>query len=944
MIASNDNISLYKINQWADFWHYKIGINIFPLDKDKATYENWSEYQGKAITDEIHEEWKRKGRYAKGIILMPGKVWRGENKGLYFVGIDFDKELGIKEFCNIIGANTSSIDELKEKFIVEQHANDPYSLHVYFYSEISFTDKSSDSILGIEIKSNGKGLMCATPSYHSETDSIWQIKGTDSPIILKSEEASKLMSNINDICSKYNIQYLKIGKDVSSSSVYLSPLIRQMIDSLEINSDIIIQEGARHSTLLSIVNSLLFKYWANEPNDEKKAKIEDELLDFLYNINNKLCKPEPIPEKELKTIWINAKEFVLKNKIDTMNNKSLDNLKVFQDKGNNCSFASKNEDKLILHLSSYTKNKSVSKKDDILRQLKPQIREELSKHIWELISYNPPRFLVAHSEYKQIVFALIKEKNVKKINNDKYGIENDTTQTISFFRFSQIVIGAIPVEIILNKNPSGLFDHRYIIKFLTQSNDSFTIGPKNIDEIVGHLKDRSLIYMSAKATEALSIIISAFERNGQLITKDDMDTPGFYFINRKIKQYDNVDNNSHPKPTVEEIVKCCELLEILQSKFKKKDVFPTLLKWSIMSPFDYVLKQVNKKWIPWIYLYGWSNTGKTTLGEICCCIWNRYHDKDAIVPFTAVYTKARFGEVLSKSTYPIVINEVAPLNDDKYRDMVEMIKTAITDTIARKKFVNKTMYIDIPSFSPCILTGNSIPPMDTGFRRRIIPIIFTEKDQYSEKEVKDFKNLFEQQIKDGQRILGDFTVNYEMENQEILIDGNKDWKEIAEHILEQMFKLARKEHPPEWIKYFVEEHQLKESKEDVELLFRSYLVNKINDTYNKYYRNIEKILIPNSDSTAEIPNLPFSNRLSFCLEHNLIPFLNPVTIADGRSMIIITSDLIYDIKGKIPSISSLNEVSQIIDGFEYGQKKLAGRNVRAAYGSKKQFLDFLGMD
>jgi hypothetical protein len=72
--------------------------------------------------------------------------------------------------------------------------------------------------------------------------------------------------------------------------------------------------------------------------------------------------------------------------------------------------------------------------------------------------------------------------------------------------------------------------------------------------------------------------------------------------------------------------------------------------------------------------------------------------------------------------------------------------------------------------------------------------------------------------------------------------------------------------------------------------------------------------------------------------------LNPVTIKDGKSTIIITSDLIYDIENKIPSISSLNQVSQIIEGFEYGQKKLAGRNVRAAYGSKKQFLDFLGLE
>ena len=211
--------------------------------------------------------------------------------------------------------------------------------------------------------------------------------------------------------------------------------------------------------------------------------------------------------------------------------------------------------------------------------------------------------------------------------------------------------------------------------------------------------------------------------------------------------------------------------------------------------------------------------------------------------------------------------------------------------------------------------------------------------EYPEEEVKDFKNLFEQQIKNELRILGDFTVNYLMENQEILINAKNDWKGIGEHILERMFKLVGKEYPPEWIKYFVEEHQLKESKEDVELLFRSYLVNKINDTYNKYYRIIE-----NSICKPEIPNLPFSNRLDFCLENNLIPFLNHTKIVNGTNILVITSDLIHDIQSKILSISSLNEVSQLIDGFEYGQKKLAGRNVRAAYGSKKQFLDFLGME
>jgi P4 family phage/plasmid primase-like protien len=325
MVTNDDNISVDKINQWADFWHYKRGINIFPLDKDKTTYEHWSQYKTEAITDEIHEEWKRKGRYANGMILMPGKVMRGEKKGSYFVGIDFDKQLGFKEFCNIFGSNTS-IDELKQNFIVEQHEADPNSLHLYFYSEIPFIDKSSDDILGIEIKSNSKGLMCATPSYHSETDSRWQIKGTNSPITLKSEEATKLMSNIDDICRKYRQSYLKNGKD-GTSSVNLTPLIKQMINSLEINPDIIIKEGARHDTLISLANSLLIKHKYNININR------EELKKFFLEVNEKLCSPTPLPENEVETIWRDAVKFsenriaemqILNNdKDDTLNYKTI---------------------------------------------------------------------------------------------------------------------------------------------------------------------------------------------------------------------------------------------------------------------------------------------------------------------------------------------------------------------------------------------------------------------------------------------------------------------------------------------------------------------------------------------------------------------------------------------------------------------------------------------
>ncbi len=72
----------------------------------------------------------------------------------------------------------------------------------------------------------------------------------------------------------------------------------------------------------------------------------------------------------------------------------------------------------------------------------------------------------------------------------------------------------------------------------------------------------------------------------------------------------------------------------------------------------------------------------------------------------------------------------------------------------------------------------------------------------------------------------------------------------------------------------------------------------------------------------------------------MIPFLS----TNKNNEIIITSDLIQELKiNKINTIASLQEVSTMIEGFQYGQKKIGGgkKNVKAAYGSRIQFLEFL---
>ena len=102
----------------------------------------------------------------------------------------------------------------------------------------------------------------------------------------------------------------------------------------------------------------------------------------------------------------------------------------------------------------------------------------------------------------------------------------------------------------------------------------------------------------------------------------------------------------------------------------------------------------------------------------------------------------------------------------------------------------------------------------------------------------------------------------------------------------------------------------------------------VNETFNKHYRSIFFL-----DIDSDVHDQPFSQRLNFCLQHRLIPFLNNGRNVEKMDEIIITSDIMLEIKQlkASDSISSLAEIARIISGFEYGQKKLGSRNVRAQH-------------
>jgi DNA replicative helicase MCM subunit Mcm2 (Cdc46/Mcm family) len=292
------------MNEHADFWRYQIGVNVLPADsKTKRPLVTWSEWQNSPIPEELHNTWKEQVVFSKGIAIIPGKVWHNEHKkDLYFIHLDADKKTAIDELCFRNGKSTT-LQEMSQKFIVEQHKDNLQKAHVYFYSPIPFPKKDADSVLGLEVKGLGEhGVANCTASIH-KNGQPWGIIGTTNPITLTADQAKELIQHIDHICKKYNLEYLEKH-------------YRNLLDS-----DTKIYQGQRHDSMISIANSILFRYGCDgggnsntaAADDNMDPQLEQELKNRFVNVNDKRCMP-PLPASEINQIWKDAVTYYIRTK------------------------------------------------------------------------------------------------------------------------------------------------------------------------------------------------------------------------------------------------------------------------------------------------------------------------------------------------------------------------------------------------------------------------------------------------------------------------------------------------------------------------------------------------------------------------------------------------------------------------------------------------------
>jgi hypothetical protein len=141
----------------------------------------------------------------------------------------------------------------------------------------------------------GHGIICCSPSIH-KNGYPYEIIGTTQPVALNETQARELIQHLDQVCIMYGIPYLEKVSGLGGE-------LKSIVKSLEINHNITIPQGQRHTTLISLADSLLFNHLA------KGKDTEGQLKGFFDQINVQLCEP-PLSWGERDSIWKRALDFV----------------------------------------------------------------------------------------------------------------------------------------------------------------------------------------------------------------------------------------------------------------------------------------------------------------------------------------------------------------------------------------------------------------------------------------------------------------------------------------------------------------------------------------------------------------------------------------------------------------------------------------------------------
>ena len=373
-----------------------------------------------------------------------------------------------------------------------------------------------------------------------------------------------------------------------------------------------------------------------------------------------------------------------------------------------------------------------------------------------------------------------------------------------------------------------------------------TIEGTDVENVEKQLSKRPGIVLKPKEYKGLiNEIIKEYVRLDLIHIVEDIAVPGI-FINPITDSLARADKNGVveiTKPSKEKVKEGLMVWDKLHKVYPgDKTKLSHIIRYGLICPFSYILK-TEYEWTPLLFLYGASQTAKTTLAEISLCPYVEIND-DVSIGGASVNTEYRLGNALSRQGYGDVINE--PGQMISRLEMQELIKRAIESAYCREKQENG-IHIKIPAYSNMIFTSNSYIPTQDAFIRRSEFVEFTSSERMNETDKKHFNRTFNHVNWNHTdflklRAVGDYIIYYVSQNLSLL---SRERKEIVDTFITECYDYCGLE-APKWLYNDTELMDISSSDNEVlddfrGLVLRDYkhlassssIVNKIATTADK---------------------------------------------------------------------------------------------------------------
>ena len=504
----------------------------------------------------------------------------------------------------------------------------------------------------------------------------------------------------------------------------------------------------------------------------------------------------------------------------------------------------------------------------------------------------------------------------------------------------ETVINAYPQEVIIHDSPLDDIGRTFTIRWVSKTSSRvFETNRKTIKEIEQYLEEAGWVITPRRLKGTLAAVIQIAVKYKLAQMHNEIDNPGVYWdkTNEELKIIHlDVDEPSH-----DEVNEALNVIDLLAPFFKGHETkLSTCLKWGLMSIFDYSIKQIGGKWMPWLYLYGKAGSGKTTLGEIILFIYD-IPNEDNNLGGSSFDTVARVGSRVSQFTKPIMVSE--PEGALNKPSIVGMLKTAIESTTARGRYQGKA-YRTIPSFSCGIITANQGLPSGDALFRRFISILFSHNEKKAADNKKEFDEIFKinspkRSILNKLKALGNYFITEIKSNPELLLN---DWQETADLLVGRAY-LDTGHDMPSWILDWHKTETLDDLDEEEIEEIRLFLIEKINRATQKVQVWSEETGRPLNQQDLDTDfktNDDFNDRVWSVLNEKLIPWLDLHRGRDGTINVVCSSGIKKELKQITSSSYNLQSISELL-GWEYKPLKINGKTKRMMIVNYHDFLDFL---